>query len=529
MSALAVVRGGAHDPVPEPFMGADREFERSKAFLRSEEAGRLPHSDIERALGQHALDIVRELYQAWLDLHAPGEAAEPVRAAEGNERRRQRIQTRALETIFGTVTVARTGYGTEGEESLHPRDAQLNLPPERYSLEVRRRAAEEAAKSSFDEAAETLARYTGAHVPKRQLEELIERAAVDFDAFYQERRLEGTGAPAKPGSVLVLTTDAKGVVMRKEDLRPQTRQTAKGRSQKLRTRLSQGEKRGNRRMATVASVYTVAPYVSTPAQMLQTLAREEPKEGAQVEPLPPRPRPEHKRVWASLQRAPRDVIEEAFLDASDRDCDRQLAWVCVVDGQEHQLRLVKALAKQYGVEKDLTIILDIIHVSQYVWDAGRVFFPEGSPELEPWVYGRLGRILEGHASQVAAGMRRSATKRGLAQPDRKAVDTCANYLLKYKKHLVYKQYLAAGMPIATGVIEGACRYLVKDRLARTGARWRPPGAEAILRLRALRTSQDFDEYWRFHEAREYERNHPARYAHQQVPRLTQHPRLKRIK
>jgi hypothetical protein len=522
VSTLAVVRGRGGE-APEPLARSREEVERTEQFLTSEEARQLKHSDMEREIEERGRAVMREWMQAWLELQEPGETEEPVVDAEGSERTRKRAQSRELETIFGTLTLERTGYGTPGKESLHPLDGKLNLSVERYSLEVRRRAAEEAAKHSFAEAAKTLARYTGAHVPQRQLEELVQRAAVDFDDFYETRRQEGTGPPpGKPGSLMVITTDAKGVVMRKEDLRRATRKAAAKKEPKLRTRLTRGEKTGRKRMATVASVYTVRRHERTPEQVLEALARTAPKDGER----PKRPRPEHKRVWASLEKEPHEVLEEAFHEALDRDFDRQLTWVSVVDGNEHQLKLLEALAKHYGVQ--LTIALDIIHVSEYLWKAGHAFAAEGSPELEAWVFERLGRILRGGASQVAAGMRRSATKRGLARDKRRPVDTCADYLLKYRAYLAYDRYLTAGMPIASGVIEGACRHLVKDRLAVTGARWRLRGAEAVLRLRALRSSGDFDAYWRFHEAREHERNHQARYADARLPAVTD-PRKSRPK
>ena len=531
MGALRVLPGGVGE-ASSPFARAREHVAGSERFLASAEASEMKHSDMERDIEARGRELMRLWYQAWLDLQVPGDVEQPVVDAEGKERTRKRTQSRELESIFGTVTMERTGYGAEGEASLHPLDGKLNLPEERYSLEVRRRAAEEASKNCFEEAAETLARYTGAHVPKRQIEELVSRAAQDFDDFYETRRQEGAGAPAGAGSLLVITSDGKGVVMHKDDLRPATRKAAerKGASQ-LRTRLSKGEKRGRKRMATVAAIYTVPPYVRTPQEMLAVLSRAQEPEPERT----PRPRPEHKRVLASLEKEPREVLEEAFLDACDRDPDGVKTWVALVDGNEAQLAILEDLAEQYAAR--LTIVLDIFHVLEYVWEAGHAFHAEGSAEVEPWVLERLGRILQGEASQVAAGMRRSATKRGLPKNQRKPIDTCAGYLLKYKSYLAYDEYLALGMPIATGVIEGACRHLVKDRLARTGARWRLAGAEAVLRLRALRSSGDFDQYWRFHEACEHERNHPHRYAEGKVPATrsthnptpSPHPHLKRIK
>jgi hypothetical protein len=412
-----------------------------------------------------------------------------------------RPQERKLETIFGTVSVERAGYGQDGTRSLHPLDAELNLPHERYSLELRRRVAEEAAKGSFDEASESIGKITAGHVPKRQIEELARLAAQDFDAFYELRQAP-PAAIAPPASIMVMSVDGKGVVMRPQDLREQTRKAAKARTHKMGARLSKGEKKNAKRMATVAAVYTIAPLVRKPEDVVA--------ENSSARAQPPRPRPEKKRVWASLEKTPEEVIEKVFEEAGYRDPEHQKKWIALVDGNKPQIRILRRMAKDKGI--DLAIIVDVIHVIEYLWDAGRAFHPEAGAELENWVRLRLLEILRGNAGHMAGGMRRSATLRRLASADRKPVDACANYLLTYAPYLNYNHYLAQGFPIATGVIEGACRHLVKDRMEVTGARWSLSGAEAVLCLRALRSSNDFDEYWMFHESQEYERNHRALYA-----------------
>lgn len=522
---------------PDPYGEADAAFSQLKGYLTSVEARRMTESELERELQARGQELLRKLLQGHLATRSPGEVVGPVEGADGVERGERRDHTRNVETVFGTVEVHRTGYGHEGVESLHPLDAELNLPAELYSLEVRRRVAEEAARGSFDEAVQTLRRYTHAEVPKRQVEELVVRAAEDFETFYNKRHEQSTTGPPS-GSILVLTVDGKGVVMHREDLREATRKAAERRRRRFKFlgRLTKGEKRHAKRMATVAAVYTIAPFVRTAEEALQSLARLEPTEGnrARAEALKvPRPRPENKRVWASVEKEPGEVIEEALREAQSRDPGQEKSWVAVVDGQEYQLELVQKLAGAYGVK--LVIVLDIIHVAGYLWKAAHAFHKEGTPEIECWVLTRLRNVLEGKAVQVAAGMRRSATAREMASTKRKPVDRCAGYLLKYASYLRYDEYLAAGYPIASGVIEGACRHLVRDRMELTGARWRLTGAEAVLRLRALRASGDFEEYWAFHEAREYERNHAARYAGSKVPSIVQpspppeRPRLKRIK
>jgi hypothetical protein len=125
----------------------------------------------------------------------------------------------------------------------------------------------------------------------------------------------------------------------------------------------------------------------------------------------------------------------------------------------------------------------------------------------------------GRSSEVAGGIRRSATLRKLEIQDRQGVDECADYLIAKRKYLHYKEYLDHGYPIATGVIEGACRHVINDRLGITGARWSVQEAEAVLRIRSLRSSDDFDAYWKYHLEREQERNHLLQFEKETIPTM----------
>lgn len=466
-------------------------------------------SELEQELEKKGRELMRILLQEHLDKISPGLCEQTVCGADGIERPNVRPHKRSIETVFGTVSTSRIGYGNKGVASLHPLDAQLNIPSERYSHELRRRVAENAAKSSFDETLETIHKTTGANISKRQAEELTQRAALDFDAFYETRQCNPTDeAPTEP--IIVITADGKGVVMHEQDLREHTRKAARKRKPHMESRLSKGEKKNAKRMATVAAVYTIDACQRTPQDLLpgnKDKIHQEKK-----------PRPKKKRVWASLEKTAEQVIESAFSEASHRDPKYEKHWVALVDGENQQLRILRRMAKKQGV--DLTIIVDIIHVTEYLWKAGRAFYPKSGPELEEWVQYRLLKILEGKAGLMAGGMRRSATLKKLTDKQREPVEICATYLKNKAPYLHYDQYLDLGFPIATGVIEGACRHLVKDRMDITGAKWRMTSAEAVLRLRALRSSNDFDEYWDFHEACEYKRNHQALYQDSNVPPTT---------
>ena len=225
---MRVVPHPAAACAPAPYAAAETAFAEAKAYLSSREARQMSESDLERELDRRGRELMQKLLQGHLDQRSPGEAAGPVAGSDGVERRERRVHKRAVETVFGTVDVGRVGYARPGHESLHPLDASLNLPSERYSLEVRRRVASAVASRSFDEALLDLSDITGAEVPKRQAEQLAARAAEDFDAFYEARRAAG-GEPVSEESVVVLTFDGKGVVLHREDLREATRKEAERR------------------------------------------------------------------------------------------------------------------------------------------------------------------------------------------------------------------------------------------------------------------------------------------------------------
>ena len=492
----------------DAFATSHQKFENLIAVLQSAEAMTMAHGELEVIAQRDGFDLLRQLIQDHLNLRAETERDVrqdgPLLGSDGQARiHRRRDRCRALMTIFGGVTVSRAGYEGRGIGRLYPLDAELNLPDDKYSHGVRKRVVQEVIGRSFDESGKSLERASGAHVPKRQLESLAEKAARDFELFYAGREPIANDRAAEMGELLVVTLDGKGVPMRRDGLREKTRLAAERKQPKLEHRRSKGEKRHTRRMATVAAVYTSKPYQRTAEDIVGELRKS--ADSTEKKAKAARPRPENKRVWASLEKRPSEVVADMFADALRRDPEKTKQWVALVDGNAHQLDILHEQANEQGVEP--TIVLDIIHVLGYLWKAVWALHEEGSPEGEKWVRERLLRILQGHSSDVAAGMRRSATLRELSQTQREPIDKCANYILNHRDYMHYDKYLAAGLPIATGVIEGACRYLVKDRMEITGARWSLQGAEAILRLRAIEASGDFDDYWQFHLEQEKQLNH----------------------
>ena len=216
-------------------------------------------------------------------------------------------------SLFGSVNVSR-----------FPLDKELNLPENQYSDGLRRRFVHEAIKSSFDESVKSIDRLTGGHVPKRQGIGLVHDISQDFEAFYAQKRFF---EPEKTEDLLILSFDAKGIVMRPDSLRLATKKAAQAQSHKLQTRLSQGEKRNRKRMAQVATVYTVKHHVRAAESIIQRT------QDANIAYL--RPRVRNKRVWASVERDSETVILEAFQEALQRDPKQSRQWVILVDGHPH--------------------------------------------------------------------------------------------------------------------------------------------------------------------------------------------------
>jgi hypothetical protein len=486
------------DAIETYYADACEQFWQLLGRLNDTESQRLTHGEVEALVHAQGMELLRRLVQGYF---AGRSAQEPLReqmvGADGVPRRHRRGGcTRQLETRFGEVVVRRCGYGGRGLASVFPLDAELNLPPDKYSHGVREAVAQEIIRGSFDEAVGQLKRVGGGSLAKRQAEEVAVRLSQDFDAFYRQP-FEVAKDDGDEGRLLVISADGKGIVMHPSGLREATRKAAQQGGQRVQTRLSPGEKSNRKRMATVVSVYEVGCYRRTPQQILDPDNKPDQK----------RPRPWRKRTWARVEQDLKEVIEQGFEEALRRDPDQQMRWVVLTDGQDELLRQVYAAAKRYKVE--ITVVQDFVHVLEYLWKAAHALYP-GEPELrEAWVLDRAQAVLQGRISDVASGLRRAATRKQLSQYARQPVDKAADYLDKNQSRLHYDQALAEGLPIATGVIEGACRHLVKHRMDITGARWGLARAEAILKLRSLKVSGDLRAYLAFHFRQEQKRNYPG--------------------
>jgi hypothetical protein len=440
--------------------------------------------------------------QGYLKECREGDVGDEVISHDKVRLRHKRLVERSIHTLFGTVVLRRLGYSARGRSAVFPLDAILSLPDSSFSYPLQKLLVKEVAKGSFEEAVETVSYVSGVAISKPTAIELIHEAAADFDNFYEDRiHRESREIGALP--LLVLTTDGKGVIMRPEGLREATRKRREAAENKHSTRLSKGEKRNAKRMAQVASIYHIDRFVRRPDEVYDECCRR-----CLVE-RKPRPRPVAKRIWASVEKDAATVIEDLVTQAQKQDPKHKKEWVVLVDGQDAQINQIRAALKR--AKSEAVIVLDIVHVIEYLWRAAHQFHKEGSQECEQWVEEKLKQVLAEGGKKTAGSIRMSAAKR-LSQAKQEVVESSAFYLAERDKYTNYRFYLQKGYPIGTGVIEGACRYLVKDRMDITGARWGLSGAESVLRLRSILKSNDLDAYWQYHVDQEYRRIHATKFA-----------------
>jgi hypothetical protein len=489
----------------DAFDAAREELERMIAKLREGEARR--HTEVIGELREGGAEVQRRLMQGWLDRLLEQERAErPSWALPEGSRVRER--ERLLELEFGRVCVRRHGITLSGEkEAKFPMDGRLNLPPEIYALTLREQVAHAAVDASFDRSVARVDQSTAGHVPKRQAEQQVIRAATDFETFYETRTPPANDALSVE-ALQVMSSDGKGVTMRPEALRDATRKAAEeANADAIRgdPMAERKARRSDKRMAVVTAVWEQEPHVRKASEVLERLHRD--PEGRKRRPRSDKaPRPQNKRVAASLAKTYAEGVAAMFDEAQRRNPKGERRNVALLDGDEKQLEYVEAEAQSR--QMSVTVVLDLLHVIHYLWTIALLLCGGARTEADGWVSHILAQLLTRHPLDVVATIRQTATNRGLTGADREALDDAVEYLRKNSLYIHYAQFLAEGLPIATGVIEGACRHLVQDRMGITGARWGLPVAEAVLKLRAIRTSGDWDGYWRFHLDREHARNHP---------------------
>jgi hypothetical protein len=467
------------------------------AYVRSAAVQGTPVHEVERGLWQRLLHLGHTALGHFFALQGSGDLGETVTLPDGQVcERLPELHPCRYVSIFGAFTLRRTAYGSREGQKLEfvPLDNRLQLPASAFSYVLQDWDQGLCVEQAFGQAQSTVARMLGLKQSVDSLEQMNQQMAEHVRDFREDRPRPD---PAAEGPILVTSGDGKGIVMRRsaDDPAPAAHRT-------------KGQKASQKRMATVGTAYTVDRYVRTPEEVVAALFRDGPER-------PRRPAPRHKRVWASLPqedaagnvRSGLDIVYAWLLnEVAERNRGLAKEMVHLGDGQEALWQ-----ARQDHLPKhNLADILDLLHVTPRLWQAAHVFYPEGSAEAEAFARERLLRVLRGEVAGVVRGLRRRGTQGQLKGARKKALAQVCAYLTKNRERMRYDEYLAKGYPIASGVIEGACRHLVKDRMERAGMHWTPAGAQAMLDVRSTYGNGDWEEYQAYRIRRETNRLYPHR-------------------
>lgn len=468
------------NPIPMIQQKVQKDFDALLATVQGAAAEQRTADEVERHLFKLLLQMGAHLMLLYLTYRSQRHQREAIVSAEGERIAYHGERTRSYYSVFGKLNFARPYFYRDGAGHL-PLDAALGLAADCYSDFLRELHEELNAYVPYKKTRQLLDRLLGINLSQRVQQQLVGTDAADVEAYYQQQ-----AAPpvAEEATILVAQADGKGVPM----VRPS--------KNKQKVRLRRGEARSRKKAVVVTALYTIAPAPRTVEYVLQSLLQQE---AEQADTAPPaRYQPQHKQIRGTLQG--KDVaLERLAQQVGKRDGTHIQHRVLLCDGDP----VLQAKLRHYL--PGFMLILDFIHAYEYLWKAVTCLYGEDHPQRLPWVVSQTRRLLSGQTTELIADLHHWAAAPARSAAQRRTLDKIANYYQKNQRYMDYATYLAQGWPIASGVIEGACRHFVKDRMELSGMRWTQSGAENLLRLRAVAENDDWDDYHRFRKQQRQQR------------------------
>jgi hypothetical protein len=470
-----------------------------RAFLRDAAQDGAAAHDVELAVWQRVLQLGHTFFGQFLGMVGSGDLGETVPCPDGRVwQRLDELHARRYVSIFGEFQLQRTVYGSREGQKIEfvPLDNRLQLPESAFSYLLQDWDQSLCVEEAFSQAGRTLQRLLGLKQSVDSLERMNGQMAERVADFRAERQLPEAAAE---GAILVSSADGKGVVMRRREGEPAAP-----------AHRTKGDKASRKEMAIVGAVYSVDRHLRTAEEVVAALFGDD-----RDQPKPPRPKPCHKQTVASLaytdaagrhpgiEKTYEWLLEEIW--ARNRGYGKEMVHIC--DGQE---ALWDARVRHLP-QRNTVDVLDVLHVTPRLWQAAHLFHREKSKEAEQFVRTRVLKVLQGESALVVRGLREMGTKHRLKGSKKAKLTKLCAYLENNRERMHYDQYLAKGYPIASGVIEGACRHLVKDRMERAGMHWTREGAQAMLDVRSIHINGDWEEYQKFRFKYETNRLYPWRH------------------
>jgi hypothetical protein len=407
---------------------------------------------------------------------------EPLQMEGGQELPYHSEKKRTYFSIFGKLPFWRPYFYESGVEGQSPLDAELSLGPDRYSDFLREMSEYLGVYVAYSKVIDVEDRFLGVKLSTRVLQQVIASDAADVQAFYAQKPAP---LPAEEAEILVIQADGKGVPMVLET------------PAEPKMRLGKGQKRGRKKEAIVTTVYTIAAAPRTPEEVIASFFYQD-QGTASEQAASKRTKPQNKHIWATLE-GKDTALARLAKQVVPRQGDHILHKVALCDGCE---ALQSRIETQFP---DFNLVLDFIHSNEYLWKVANSLLGETSELRTEWVAKQTLHMLSGRTEQVITEFRRLAQDTQHTPAQREKLIKTANYFERNLPYMDYPTYLAKGWPIASGVIEGACRHFVKDRFELSGMRWTQDGAENLLHLRAVAENEDWDDYHHFRKRQRHAR------------------------
>jgi hypothetical protein len=455
------------------------EFQGLVAYVTGPEARSQTASTVELTLFRRRLALGATRLRLFFVTRAAIRPAEPVSAPDDTPLTYHDQRPVTYDSVCGKGRFWRHAFTACGQQGLCPLDAELSLPARCYSDLLREWAVYGATEASYRESQTVRERILGLSLSLQALATSSAAAGEDGAAFYEQ--------PAEPppastaGTILVVQADGKGVPM----LQPPT--------QKPPVRLGKGQKRTKKKEAVVTGLYTIAPYCRTPQDVVAALLQDSDRREPATRPLPG-----DKEVRATLE-GKEVAVTRLAPRAGQREGAHIQPRVALTDGAEALQEQVQTHLPQH------ILVLDIIPVAEYLWATANTVLGETHPHRPTWVRASLESLLNGETDAVIAALEVEANDPLCTATQRQVVRRTVGDSRRNRPYMRDDESLAHGWPIGTGVVEGACRHLVQDRMEPSGMRWTKVGAQAMLDLRAVRLNGQWDAYWPFHRQPQHQR------------------------
>jgi hypothetical protein len=450
------------------------DFERLLVFVTGSQAQTATMDQMERNLFRQVLHMGYQLLRLFVmkrtesESHAPlvkrNQTVLPYHSQKGQD----------YFSIFGKLRFERAYFYAWGGSGQCPLDEALSLPEHCYSDLLMESAELLGVEEAYGKGLQVVSRLLGLNLPKLALERNVAEHSQTVKAYYRQK---AAFPSVEEGPILVAQADGKGVPLVRREM-------------EVKVRRGKGDKKTQKKEAIATAVYTIEAYLRTPEEVVQALFKKE-------EPATKRPAPCHKQIFASLK-GKEQALKRLAVWVQRREGKHICQRVALTDGAEPLQKQMLACLPGFP------LVLDIIHAVEYLWKAGTALYGETDPYRAEWVETQTLQLLFSHTEQVIQWLEDKANALAPHSQAARSLRGVANYFRRNLPYMDYAEYLRRGWPIGTGVIEGTCRHLIKDRMELSGMRWTSAGAGALLALRSVNENRDWEDFHQFRRARRHQ-------------------------